>query len=272
MRPPTADVAGPNVSPSGPGEAPDRGAPADLRGGARSELDPNAARKSRRAGAAVGAKPAPAERLSTADELARSLHRGWRRTSSFVKVLLADSDPQRAAALEASLARDLHVEVLRLPADESLREAAAKHLPDVVIVDMSRPDRDGLEGIRQVTARDPLPVVLFVDVDDSAFMEEAIAAGVSSYNVVGAALPDVKPIVRAAIAMFRRFRSVETELRKAEASLAERQAIDRAKALLMRRRGCSEPQAYALLRRQAMDSGRRVAEVAAEILARPETC
>jgi response regulator NasT len=185
-----------------------------------------------------------------------------------VKVLLADADDERAACLEASLVAAQPVEVIRLGPDEGLREAALAHRPDVVIVDMARPDRDSLEGIRQVAAADPLPIVLFVDADDAAFMEEAIAAGVSSYNVVGVALPDIKPIVRAAIAMFHRFRRVEAELRKAEASLDERRAVDRAKALLMRRRGCTEPQAYALLRRQAMDTGRRIAEVAAEFVAR----
>ena len=184
-----------------------------------------------------------------------------------MKVLLADSDPLRAATLETSLAREHAVEIVRLGPDEALRDAVSVHRPDVVIVDMARPDRDGLEGIRQVTASDPPPIVLFVDRDDAAFMEEAIAAGVSSYNVVGAALPDVEPIVRAAIALFRRFHRVETDLRKSEASLEERKVVDRAKTLLMRRLGLSEPQAYAWLRKRAMDRGRRIAEVAATALA-----
>ena len=187
-----------------------------------------------------------------------------------MKVLLADADDERAACLEASLAAAQPAEVVRLGPHEGLREAVLLHRPDVVIVDMARPDRDSLEGIRQVAAADPLPVVLFVDGDDAAFMEEAFAAGVSSYNVLGAALPDVKPIVRAAIAMFRRFSRVEAELRKAEASLDDHRAVDRAKALLMRRRGCTEPQAYAVLRRRAMDTGRRIAEVAAEFVARAD--
>lgn len=188
-----------------------------------------------------------------------------------MKVLLADSDSLRAATLETSLAREYAVEVVRLGPDEALREAASACRPDVIIVDMARPDRDGLEGIRQVTASAPLPIVLFVDRDDAAFMEEAIAAGVSSYNVIGAALPDVKPIVRAAIALFRRFRQIEAELRKSEASLEERKVIDRAKALLMRRRGLSEPQAYAWLRKRAMDRGRRIADIAAALAAADET-
>ena len=44
---------------------------------------------------------------------------------------------------------------------------------DVVIVDMARPDRDALDGIRHVTRDAPRPVVMFVDRDDPAFMEAA---------------------------------------------------------------------------------------------------
>jgi response regulator NasT len=170
-----------------------------------------------------------------------------------VKVLLADSDADRAAAIE----RDLQgVELVRLVPGESLREAVAHHRPDVVLIDMTLPDRDALDGLRRVEA----PIVLFVDQDDPGFMEAAIDAGISSYNVVGASLPAVKPIVAAAVALYRRHRADQTE----------RAAIDRAKALLIRTRGLSEPDAHRWLRRRAMDRGKRIADIAAAYLAGDE--
>jgi response regulator NasT len=87
---------------------------------------------------------------------------------------------------------------------------------------------------------------------------------------VGTALPDVKPIVRAAVAMFRRHRRLEDELQKAAASLKERALIDQAKSRLMRQRNMSEPDAYKLLRRRAMDQGKRIADIAAAIMAEAE--
>lgn len=183
-----------------------------------------------------------------------------------MKVLLADADPQRVQLLETQLRDAGATQVVRPRAGKSLLDAVARARPDVVIVDMARPDRDALDGIRHVTRAAPRPVVMFVDRDDPAFMEAAIEAGVSSYNVVGAALPDVKPIVAAAVALFRRHHRLALELRRAEASLRERQVVDRAKALLMRQRRLSEPEAYRWLQRRAMDSGRRLAEVAAELV------
>ncbi|HEV2676508.1 MAG TPA: ANTAR domain-containing protein [Aliidongia sp.] len=183
-----------------------------------------------------------------------------------MRVLLADANLDRAASVADCLAATGADEVLRLASGETLAQAVSRHRPDVIIVDMARPDRDQLDSIREVVSRHPSPIVLFVDRNDPAFMEAAIEAGVSSYNVVGTALPDVKPIVEAAVVMFRRYRQVETELRKAEASLKERAIIDRAKARIMQERRMSEPDAYRWLRRQAMDRGRRIADVAAELL------
>lgn len=184
-----------------------------------------------------------------------------------MRVLLADSDVVRAQSLAQHLIDD-GVDVLRAFPGESLSDAVARVAPEVVIVDMARPDRDSLDGIRRISSEQPKPIVMFVDEDDPGFMEEAISAGVSSYNLVGAALPDIKPIVKTAVALFTRYQGMETALRRAELALQERAAIDQAKAVLMRQRQMTEPQAYRWLRSRAMDRGKRIAEIAADIVAR----
>ena len=139
--------------------------------------------------------------------------------------------------------------------------------PDVIIVDMARPDRDALDDLRRVGADNPRPVVMFIDRDDRAFMEEAIAAGVSSYNVADSAFPDVKPIVMAAVAIFRRYQQVADDLQSARAQLRERETVNRAKSMLMRQRNIGEPQAYRWLQRRAMNENKRIADIAAALLA-----
>jgi two-component system, response regulator / RNA-binding antiterminator len=184
-----------------------------------------------------------------------------------LRVLVADSNSERADALAEKLEAIDATVVLRAPPGASIADIVSTTAPDVVIVDMTLPDRDALEDIRAVSRRAPRPIVMFVDRDDPGFMEDAIAAGVSSYNVVGMTLPDVKPIVAAAIAIFRRHRQVEQELTQAKAAIEERRVLDRAKAILMRRRGIGEPEAYRWLRRKAMNESRRIADVAAELIA-----
>ena len=186
-----------------------------------------------------------------------------------MKVLLADNDADRADLVAVAL-RD-SAQVARIGPRESLLDAVRRAGADLVLVDMGRPDRDGLEALRALRAHAPLPVVLFVDDDDPAFMHDAIAAGVSSYNVVGASMPDVKVVIRVAVALFDRFRQIEAELRRAEEQLEERALITRAKSVLMRRHGLSEPDAYRRLRRRAMESQKRIVEVAVQIMATAET-
>ena len=187
-----------------------------------------------------------------------------------MKVLLADDDTERAGAVARVLEADSGLTVLRLPPGQSLAGAVAALAPDIVLVDMARPDRDALDGIRQIAACHARPVVLFVDEDDPTFMEEAFGAGVSSYNVLGIPPPDVKPILRAAAALFRRHHQAEQDLSEASARLREREVIDRAKAMLIRQRKLSEPEAYRWLRRQAMTRGRRIVDVAGEFIQQRE--
>jgi two-component system, response regulator / RNA-binding antiterminator len=192
------------------------------------------------------------------------------RLTGHLKVLLADSDSDRAANLEQRIGEISDAVILRVPPRGNLLDTVAIEAPDVIIVDMARPDRDALDDLRRVSAANPRPIVMFVDRDDRAFMEAAIAAGVSSYNVVTAAFPDVKPIVMAAVAIFRKYQQIAADLQKATTALIERDAISRAKALLMKKRGFDEPRAYRWLRREAMNKSRRIADVAADLLAGAE--
>lgn len=181
-------------------------------------------------------------------------------------MLLVDSDIERTAALEQRLLEIINATIVLTPANSTLINVVAAQAPDLIIVDMGRPDRDALDDLRRVGADNVRPIVMFVDRDDRAFMEEAIAAGVSSYNVVGSAFPDVKPIVMAAVAIFRKFQKATDDLKKAQAVLAERETINRAKSILMSKWRIDEPRAYGWLRKRAMDGNRRIADVAAEIL------
>ena len=182
-------------------------------------------------------------------------------------ILLIDTDEDRARALEEKLsesgfARVIHAGSLDMAVTVEL------HRPDLVIIDMALPDRDALEDIRAVSSASP--VVMFAGTDDPAFAQEAIAAGVCSYNLSGVALQDVRPIMASAIALFKRYRHVETELAAAKALLDERRLIERAKAILMKNRKMTEPEAYRWLQKKAMNESRKLAQVVAEFVAQDE--
>ena len=80
-----------------------------------------------------------------------------------MKVLLADDDAERAVARTLTVGAGLTV--LRLKTSGSLANAVVSSAPDVLPVDLARLDRNALDGIHQVAALNPRPVVLFVDED-----------------------------------------------------------------------------------------------------------
>ncbi|MFT9188188.1 MAG: response regulator, partial [Acetobacter orientalis] len=129
-----------------------------------------------------------------------------------MKVLLADENSQRAGALARLLEADGTLDIILLDTQTSLIEAVRCHAPDIVLVDISRADRDALDSVRALSAS-PLerPVALFVDEDDETLMEEAFAAGICSYNVLDTQVKNVKTLLRSAIALYHRFRKNNAE-------------------------------------------------------------
>lgn len=181
-----------------------------------------------------------------------------------LSILLIDSDETRAKALEEKLSESGFARVKHVRGGD-LARAVEQVQPDLVIVDMALPDRDALEDIRTVSSASP--VVMFAGTDDPEFAREAIAAGVCSYNLSGVAFHDVRPIMASAIALFQRHRHIETELAAARALLDERRLIERAKAILMRDRKMTEPEAYRWLQKRAMNESRKLAQIVAEFVA-----
>lgn len=181
-----------------------------------------------------------------------------------MRLLLVDPDPARAALVAEGLAGIDPLELLRV---ETLSETdLAAFKPDVVVVACDSPERDTLEGLREATQNNPRPVVMFVDRSEPGRAEEAVRAGVAAYIVGGLQPARVRPILEVAMSRFQLMQQLRADLAKAQSDLASRKTIERAKGLLMKERQIGEEEAYAMLRKLAMNTGRPVAAVAADFL------
>lgn len=143
-----------------------------------------------------------------------------------------------------------------------VREAGA----DVIVCDLDDPSRDALESMRALHRDEPRPVVVFASRGEPEQIEAALQAGVAAYVVEGLAPSRVRSVIEVAIRRFRAHQVLLTQLEEARVTSAERAVIERAKGALMQRRRLSEAQAHRMLRRMAMDRGRRLADAAADVL------
>ena len=187
--------------------------------------------------------------------------------------LVSDAaDPEAQAEILRS--RSLRIGLLQngcnivavLPADVFLPERLAQIGPDMIIVDAESQARDTLEHVVMATRDARRPIVLFTEDNDTTHVRDAIAAGVTAYVVAGLAPDRVKPVLDVALARFQHEEHLRRELADARSQLTDRKAIDRAKGLLMQRQGLTEGEAYARLRKTAMDKGLKLGEVAQRIL------
>lgn len=190
--------------------------------------------------------------------------------SNPLRIVVVEKDRARADEISGALRAGGWADVTVLADDTSLTRALTETDPDVVLIDLANPRRDSLETLSEASGARQRPVAMFVDQSDPDLSVAAVNAGVSAYVVGGLSGDRVRPILETAIARFRMMSQMHSELEAAKKALAERKTIDRAKGLLIQAKGLTEEEAYQLLRKTAMDQGRRVIDVAQALITASE--
>ncbi len=187
-------------------------------------------------------------------------------THSSLNVLVIDENRIRASIIEEGLREAGYDKVTIVEDMFRLAKRIADINPDVIVIDLENPNRDMLESFFQLSRAVQRPIAMFVDKSDEASIEAAVDAGVSAYIVDGLKQERVRPILKMAISRFNAFSRLTRELEETRGELENRKLIDRAKGMLMRTRGISEADAYALLRRTAMNQNRKIVEIAQSLI------
>jgi response regulator NasT len=186
------------------------------------------------------------------------------------KIVIVDKNPIRAAILEDGLREAGHVQVVHIDETSHLLQRIYTLDPDVILIDLENPSRDVLEQMFQMSRVVKRPIAMFVDQSDRASIEAAVDAGVSAYIVGGLRKERVQNILDLCISRFNAFSRLEGELEKTRSQLEERKVIDRAKGILMKAKNLTEENAYALLRKTAMNENKKIAEVAQAVITAAE--
>jgi response regulator NasT len=181
-------------------------------------------------------------------------------------ILVIDENRIRASIIEAGLRESGHDNVTVVQDINGIAKTIEEVSPDVIVIDLGNPNRDMLENMFQLSRAVKRPIAMFVDSADSASIEAAVDAGVSAYVVDGLKQERVKPILDMAISRFNAFSRLSRELEEARSQIENRKLIDRAKGILMKSRSLSEEEAYALLRKTAMNQNRKITEIAQSLI------
>ena len=183
-----------------------------------------------------------------------------------VRILVAEDESLIRLDLVEMLGELGYEVVEQVSNGQAAVDRAADLLPDVCFLDVAMPVRDGLSAAEEIIAARYSAVVMVTAFSQQDIIARAASAGVMGYLVKPFTKADLAPAIEMAVARWQQMRHLEGELDDLSERLSARDIVERAKARLQADHGMSESEAFALLRRQAMDSRVTLAEVAASVL------
>lgn len=148
-------------------------------------------------------------------------------------------------------------------------ELAEALTPDLVIMDVKMPRRDGIDAAREIAEKRIAPIVILTAFSQRDLVERARDAGAMAYLVKPFSISDLIPAIELAVTRFSEIAALEKEVAGLADRLETRKLVERAKGLLQANQGMSEPEAFTWIQRAAMDrrtTMKRVAEVVLETL------
>jgi two-component system, response regulator PdtaR len=182
------------------------------------------------------------------------------------KVLVADDERQVAAGLQGQL-EALNYDIVAV-VDDGHRaiEVCRRTLPDIVLMDIEMPGLDGLSAAREI-AQDPgTPVVILTAHGHPNLVDQAVQDGVIQYLLKPVTSPALHAAIQTSLARARDLKAEREKVNVLELTLRDRKLIERAKGILMTRRGLSEPEAFRFLQRQSQDRRMPMAKLAESIV------
>jgi len=141
--------------------------------------------------------------------------------------------------------------------------------PDVVLLDINMPGSDGLTAARAIAPWGTTAVIMLTAYGQRDLVDKAVQAGAMAYLTKPWSSADLVPAIETARARFAEMRQLTSQVDELADTLRKRKLVDRAKARLISAYGVTEPEAFRMLQRKAMDGRTSMAAIAEEILAEP---
>jgi response regulator NasT len=142
-------------------------------------------------------------------------------------------------------------------------ELAERERPDLVILDVKMPVLDGIAAAERIAAQRIAPVVMLTAFSQRDLVERARDAGAMAYLVKPFSQSDLAPAIEMAVSRFAEIAALESEVAGLQDRLETRKAVERAKTILQKDLGLTEPDAFRWIQKTAMDlrlTMRQVAE------------
>ena len=180
-------------------------------------------------------------------------------------LLIDDHSPSRTL-----LARVLNEEGFTIVGQGSSGESSLSLVrrtkPDVVFLAVGLVEMDGIRAARRIMDQSPVPIVLVTNHYEQETVERAIAAGIAAYLIKPLRREELRPCIELAVSRHGEIRALKRQNEDLKHAMEVRKDIERAKGILMKSRGLSEADAFALLQKRSMNTRKSMAEIARAVI------
>lgn len=190
-------------------------------------------------------------------------------TTTTHRVLVAEDDSLIRMDLIEMLREEGYDVVGEAPNGQVAVELTESLAPDLVIMDIKMPVRDGIDAATEIAEKRLAPVVMLTAFSQRDFIDKARDAGAMAYLVKPFTKADLVPAIEVAVSRYQELKQLEREVATMNERLETRKLVERAKGLLMEKQALSEPDAFKWIQRAAMDrrtTMKAVAQVVVETL------
>jgi AmiR/NasT family two-component response regulator len=183
-----------------------------------------------------------------------------------IRIVVAEDEALIRLDLTESLSA-LGYQVVAAVSDGELAvEAVKSHRPDVAILDVKMPKKDGLSAAVEILEDKICAVIMLTAFSQLELIERANDAGVMAYLTKPYKTIDLVPTIEIAVSRFKQMQQLSSEVSELSEQLKMRKIIEQAKSLLMKELNLSEPAAFNWLQKTAMDKRKKMVEVAEVVL------
>ncbi|MGV9710075.1 ANTAR domain-containing response regulator [Gordonia sp. NPDC003424] len=182
------------------------------------------------------------------------------------RVLVAEDDSLIRMDLIEMLREEGYDVVGEAPNGQVAVELTEDLHPDLVIMDVKMPVRDGIDAATEIAQKKLAPVVMLTAFSQREFIEKARDAGAMAYLVKPFTKADLVPAIEVAVSRYNEVSALEKEVATMADRLETRKLVERAKGLLMEKQSLTEPEAFKWIQRAAMDRRTTMKAVAAVVV------
>jgi response regulator NasT len=183
-----------------------------------------------------------------------------------LRILIADDESIIRLDLKKTLESMGHKVVAEASDGQKALELARGTAVDLAILDIKMPEMDGLDVAKVLTEEKIAPVLLLTAYSQRDLIDRAKEAGVFGYLVKPFKEADLVPAIEIAISRYREMQELEKELGDVSEQLETRKIVDRAKGILMDKRGMREHEAFRWIQVQSMNNRKSMREVAEAVI------